>query len=66
MVRQGRREELFTAWRDQLAMLGQTVRVRLPTGEISGVAEGVDLAGALLLRDTNGVLHTILAGDVGG
>jgi BirA family biotin operon repressor/biotin-[acetyl-CoA-carboxylase] ligase len=66
MLRQGRREELFTAWRGRLAMLGQTVRVRLPAGEISGVAEGIDLAGALLLRDTSGVLHTILAGDVGG
>jgi BirA family transcriptional regulator, biotin operon repressor / biotin---[acetyl-CoA-carboxylase] ligase len=66
MLRQGRREELFTAWRARLATLGQMVRVRLPIGEISGIAESVDLAGALLLRDEHGVLHTILAGDVGG
>ncbi len=64
-LRRGRREELFTAWRDRLAMLGQIVRVRLPGAELSGVAEGVDLSGALLLRDAGGVLHTILAGDVG-
>jgi BirA family biotin operon repressor/biotin-[acetyl-CoA-carboxylase] ligase len=66
MLRQGRREELFAAWRARLAMLGQMVRVRLPIGEVSGIAESVDLAGALLLRDEHGVLHTILAGDVGG
>ncbi len=66
MLRQGRREELFTAWRARLATIGQMVRVRLPIGEVSGIAESVDLAGALLLRDEHGVLHTILAGDVGG
>jgi BirA family transcriptional regulator, biotin operon repressor / biotin---[acetyl-CoA-carboxylase] ligase len=65
MLRQGRREELFTAWRDRLAMLGQTVRVRLPDGDLYGVTEGVAPSGALLLRDEGGALRTILAGDVG-
>jgi BirA family biotin operon repressor/biotin-[acetyl-CoA-carboxylase] ligase len=65
-LRQGRREELFSAWRSRLAMLGQTVRVRLPNGDLHGVAEGVDPSGALLLRDAGGELRTILAGDVGG
>jgi BirA family biotin operon repressor/biotin-[acetyl-CoA-carboxylase] ligase len=64
-LRQGRREELFAAWRGRLATLGQQVVVRMPRGELSGVAEGVELSGALLLRDEQGALHTVLAGDIG-
>lgn len=64
-LRRGRREALFNAWRARLAMLGQEVRVRLPNGELTGVAEDVDHSGALLLRDATGQLHTITAGDVG-
>ena len=65
-LRQGRREELFAAWRGRLATLGQVTVVRLPQGELRGVAIGVEPSGALLLRDERGVMHTILAGDVGG
>jgi BirA family biotin operon repressor/biotin-[acetyl-CoA-carboxylase] ligase len=64
-LRQGRREELFTAWRGRLATLGQAVMVRLPRGELRGIAEDVEPSGALLLRDERGVVQTILAGDVG-
>lgn len=64
-LRQGRREELFAAWRGRLALLGQPVHVRLPLGELSGVAEGVDPTGALLVRDERGQLHTVVAGDIG-
>jgi BirA family biotin operon repressor/biotin-[acetyl-CoA-carboxylase] ligase len=64
-LRAGRREELFETWRDRLAMLGQPVAVRLPAGELRGHAEGVDRAGALLVRDEGGNLHTVMAGDVG-
>src|SRR5262249_45438927 len=38
-LRQGRREELFEAWRDRLAMLGQPVSVRLVRGNLEGIAE---------------------------
>jgi BirA family biotin operon repressor/biotin-[acetyl-CoA-carboxylase] ligase len=65
-LRQGRREELFDTWRGRLATLGRHVTVHMPQGELRGVAEGVELSGALLLRDEQGVLHTVLAGDVGG
>lgn len=64
-LRQGRREELFTAWRARLATLGQPVAVRLIHGALAGVAEDVDLSGALRVRDERGVLHTVMAGDVG-
>jgi BirA family biotin operon repressor/biotin-[acetyl-CoA-carboxylase] ligase len=65
-LRQGRREELFVAWRSRLATVGQPTIVRLPQRELRGIAEGVEPSGALRLRDERGVMHTILAGDVGG
>lgn len=65
-LRDGVRDELFGAWRARLAMLGQPTTVRLPHGQIAGIAEGVDPSGSLLVRDAEGVLHTIVAGDVGG
>jgi hypothetical protein len=38
----------------------------MPHGELRGVAEDVERSGALRVRDEHGVLHTVLAGDVGG
>ncbi|HEX9370836.1 MAG TPA: biotin--[acetyl-CoA-carboxylase] ligase [Roseiflexaceae bacterium] len=64
LLRQGRREELFDAWRGRLATLGQPVDVRLPQRELRGTAEGVEPSGALLVRDEAGILHTVVAGDV--
>src|SRR6185369_11730616 len=40
-LRQGRREELFTSWRDRLATLGQSISVRLARDTLQGVAEDV-------------------------
>lgn len=65
-LRRGRREELFISWRDRLATLGQAVQVRLPGGELQGIAEEVEYSGALRVRDAAGAVHTVLAGDVGG
>jgi BirA family biotin operon repressor/biotin-[acetyl-CoA-carboxylase] ligase len=64
-LRQGRREELYNAWRDRLATLGQPVDVRLHHSVLHGVAESVEPSGALRVRDETGLLHTIVAGDVG-
>jgi BirA family biotin operon repressor/biotin-[acetyl-CoA-carboxylase] ligase len=64
-LRQGRREELYDAWRDRLATLGQPVDVRLHHSVLHGVAEGVEPSGGLRVRDDHGLLHTIIAGDVG-
>lgn len=63
-LQQGRREELFDSWRSRLATLGQAVQIRLPQGHLAGRAEAVDPGGALLVRDANGVLHNVTAGDV--
>jgi BirA family biotin operon repressor/biotin-[acetyl-CoA-carboxylase] ligase len=65
-LRRGDHADLFACWRDRLTMLGQPVQIGLPHGELRGVAEDVERSGALRVRDEQGVLHTIMAGDVGG
>ena len=57
-------DDLFTAWRDALAMLGAPVTVTTPGGALSGVAESVDRDGALWLRTDAGERVRLLAGDV--
>lgn len=64
-LRQGQRSALFEQWRGRLATLGQPVHVHLPAGELRGIAEEVEPSGALRVRDQEGVLHTVVAGDVG-
>jgi BirA family biotin operon repressor/biotin-[acetyl-CoA-carboxylase] ligase len=51
------------AWRERSITLGREVVVRTEGRELSGVAEDVDAAGALLVR-TGGSLERILSGDV--
>lgn len=65
LLRRGQRESVFHAWRTRLHTLGQHITVTTPNGMLHGIAEDVDSHGALLLRDANGALHTITAGDVG-
>ena len=64
-LRAGGRDALFADWRARLATLGQHVDVRLPAGELHGLAESVEPTGALLVRDAAGALHSVLAGDIG-
>jgi BirA family biotin operon repressor/biotin-[acetyl-CoA-carboxylase] ligase len=51
-------------WAARLVTLGQHVKVTAPDGVYQGVAEAVDDAGALLLRQSDGQLQRVLAGDV--
>jgi BirA family biotin operon repressor/biotin-[acetyl-CoA-carboxylase] ligase len=51
-------------WAARLATVGQSVAVTAPDGVHHGIAEGVDEAGALLLRQPDGQVKRILAGDV--
>lgn len=51
---------LFDAWKSRLTMLGQAVTVN----DLHGRAEAVAMDGALLVRDSAGGLHRVLAGDV--
>lgn len=55
---------LQRAWTDRLVTLGQRVTVSTAQGTYVGLAEGVGVGGALLLRDDHGTLHTLHAGDI--
>jgi BirA family biotin operon repressor/biotin-[acetyl-CoA-carboxylase] ligase len=53
-------DALFEAWKRRLNMLGQVVQVN----DIHGIAEAVNEQGALLVRDHQGQLQRIVAGDI--
>ncbi len=55
---------LYDAWKNRLTTIGQTVTVNSADAIVQGVAEGVDEQGALLVRDKEGVLHRVIAGDI--
>lgn len=52
------------AWLARAAGLGSRIRARLPHEEASGVFEGIDESGALLLRERSGLVRAIPAGEV--
>lgn len=51
-------------WLTRAANLGCAIRARLTAGETSGMFEGIDENGALLLRETSNRLRVISAGEV--
>ena len=57
-------EPLHEAWAARLDTLGRQVVVTLPAGTLTGVAVGVTLEGALIVRRTDGTDEAIWAGDV--
>jgi len=56
---------IYERWRSQLSMLGRTVQVRQGDTLLSGVAEGVNENGELLLRSHSGERISITWGDIG-
>ena len=64
-----RGESIIPEWRDRLVTLGSEVEVAMvsenATGEVLfGLAEDVDEFGRLLIREPNGVLRAVAAGEV--
>jgi len=57
-------DQIHQDWKQRLVTLGQEITVTTPTGQIHGVAVGVNPDGALLLRDLAGNLQPIMIGDV--
>jgi BirA family biotin operon repressor/biotin-[acetyl-CoA-carboxylase] ligase len=55
---------LLDTWRTWLSTIGQAVNIHTANGIISGTAENVDDLGALLVRDSQGVVQRILVGDI--
>ena len=54
----------YADWRRLCATLGQAVTAQGVGGVIKGVAEDVAEDGSLLVRQANGTLATLAAGDV--
>ena len=52
------------SWLARAAGLGTRIRARLQNEETSGVFEGIDRTGALILRETQGRTRLIAAGEV--
>lgn len=52
------------AWKGLCSTLGQDVLVRSEAKELRGVAEDLDESGALLVRQADGRVERVLAGDV--
>lgn len=57
-------EAIFREWRDNLVTIGKPVRATWGDTVCEGVAESVAADGSLLLREANGNLTRIVAGDV--
>jgi BirA family biotin operon repressor/biotin-[acetyl-CoA-carboxylase] ligase len=55
---------IFEAWRERLVTLGKQVKATSGSQIIAGTAESVDETGALLIRQTEGTLVNVIAGDV--
>ena len=54
---------MLEEWKDLSATLNRDVRIAASDGEIAGLAIDVDRTGALILRQTDGSLRKIVAGD---
>jgi BirA family biotin operon repressor/biotin-[acetyl-CoA-carboxylase] ligase len=52
------------AWKELSETLGHPVRVALEGQTLVGVAEDIDESGALVVRNAEGHIHRVLAGDV--
>ena len=55
---------VYKAWRDRLITLGNKVRASSGSQAIEGIAESVDESGALIIREADGTLTKVVAGDV--
>jgi len=55
---------IYEIWRDRLVTLGKKIRAESGNKIIEGVAEAVDEDGALVIREEDGKLTKVVAGDV--
>ena len=51
-------------WLHRAASLGETIMVRLPERQLTGIFEGIDSDGRLLITTPDNITETIAAGDV--
>jgi BirA family biotin operon repressor/biotin-[acetyl-CoA-carboxylase] ligase len=55
---------IYEAWRDRLVTLGNKVKAQSGSEVIEGIAETVDETGALMIREEDGELTRVVAGEV--
>ncbi|UCD08824.1 MAG: biotin--[acetyl-CoA-carboxylase] ligase [Dehalococcoidales bacterium] len=55
---------VFSQWRDRLVTLGKKVKVTSGEKVFEGIAESVETDGSLLIRNCDGRLNKVVAGDV--
>ena len=55
---------VYNEWRDMLATLGRQVVARMGDKDVYGIAESADSDGSLLIRQRDGAMFRIVAGDV--
>lgn len=60
----GDMEGTLAGWRELDVTLGRSVRRRVGDETVDGEAVGIDVDGALVIRDSEGALRRILSGDV--
>jgi BirA family biotin operon repressor/biotin-[acetyl-CoA-carboxylase] ligase len=58
------KQPVFEAWRDKLVTLGKKVKAVSGSQIVEGTAEAVDEDGALSIREADGKLTKVVAGDV--
>ena len=58
------KEYILAQWKDNLITLGQSIEINMGNKIYKGIAESVSKEGNLLLRQKNGTLVRIVAGDV--
>lgn len=56
--------ELLNTWKSRLVTLGQEVYVKTADKDVVGLAEDVDLDGALLVYRADGQIERVIAGDI--
>ena len=55
---------LSETYNGMLAGIGEGVRVLEPSGEYTGISEGINEKGELLVKRENGTLEKVYAGEV--
>jgi BirA family transcriptional regulator, biotin operon repressor / biotin---[acetyl-CoA-carboxylase] ligase len=55
---------LLADWQARLLLMGEPIVIHTPQGDLRGLAQSVDEAGALIVRLDTGEIRQVLAGDV--
>jgi len=58
------KEYIFKQWEDRICNLGKEIQVTMGETVYTGIAESVTRDGALMLRDFQGTMIKVIAGDI--